>query len=322
MGLHESMTELQELSRKMKFYLTIAFGGILLFIPGLFIPSLALLGITASFACMIIGMSKYTKVLKVYKLKYKQIFVEEPLAKNFDNLVYIWDSGFTERKVTDFQLCSMGNRFSSEDYIRAQFENVPFELSDVTVQYHTSGKNSRTVTYFKGRMMFFQLPGKMVKSVWIYSDNFKYRPFTKFFGVTPPKIEMESVNFNKNFDIYSSYEHDAFYLLTPQFMEKLEYLRSKYNSIAIHVTGDYAVIGFNEPLNNAFDAKNPQNELSYPEEMEKIQADINDIKEIIRILRDIQINNNINNVLSTDERFRNNNFSDDPYNVYRIYRRI
>ena len=78
-------------------------------------------------------------------------------------------------------------------------------------------------------------------------------------------------------------------------MERLMYLTAKYSSLAMNVMGNKVVIGFNEPLNNAFDAKNWMQKISYPEEMAKIQGDIDDIKNIISTIRNIQETSGANN---------------------------
>ena len=70
-------------------------------------------------------------------------------------------------------------------------------------------------------------------------------------------------------------------------MEKLDHLASNYTSIGIHFCGNKVFVGFNEPYNNAFDSKSMMNKLSYDEEMAKTQKEINDIKFIISMLREM-----------------------------------
>ena len=71
---------------------------------------------------------------KKYKELYKEIFVQVPLKKNFDNVFYAWKSGFNEHTVRNFRLFDMGNIFSSEDYLKASYKGINFELSDVTIR--------------------------------------------------------------------------------------------------------------------------------------------------------------------------------------------
>ena len=42
------------------------------------------------------------------------------------------------------------------------------------------------------------------------------------------KLETESIEFNELFGVYTTNEHDAFYLLTPHFMEKIIELERKF----------------------------------------------------------------------------------------------
>ena len=290
MGIHDSMTELNSARSKLLWSRIL----LILSIVGFFLASMFfrnLIVIVLFIALMFLGIKLDGDVGNKYKEIYKRLFVEEPLRKNFDRVYYNWKEGLTEPVVESFGLCNMGNRFRSEDHIIADYNGIHFEISDVYVAHHSSsGKSSHTTIYFKGRMMVFNFPDKMVDSVKIFSRNFKHRR-NSWIGQKPNKVEMESAQFNKDFDVLCSNEHDAFYLITPQLIEKLEQLQSKYKSIAIHICGNNAFVGFNEPHNNAFDPKSNFKETSYPEEMEKVQADMDDIKDIITILRDPNTSN-------------------------------
>ena len=245
------------------------------------IPLITIIG--AIIAVIII--IRQTKDLKAI---YKDLFVKGALEKNFQNVFYDPTQGFTKENVAGYLLCDMGNRFYSEDYIRAVYEGVPFEMSDVTIQYHTSdGENSSTTTYFKGRMMVFNLQTNITELVRVYSEKFRYRAIRRK-DAKNDLVELESIQFNDTFDVYTKRAHDAFYLLTPHFMERLQSLAYKYSSIGMSVIGNKIVFAFNEPNNDAFDAKNTIKKIDYPQEIAKIQADINDIKIIISTIRDIR----------------------------------
>ena len=246
------------------------------------------------FGCLVfvVGICFFWGTNKKFKILYKKIFVEKQLRDNFKNVIYDWQSGFNVNQVESFGLCDIGNRFRSEDYLRAEYEGVTFEQSDVTVQdVRSNGRSTYTVTYFKGRMITFDFPEKFVSSVQIFSDQFKHRG-RPFGNMRPQKVEMESVQFNKKFDVLALVPHDAFYLLTPHFMEKIDGLSRKYGSIAVHIAGNRVFMGFNEPNHNAFDVDSMMNEISYPEQMEAVKKDIDDIKTIIEILRDVYNSNN------------------------------
>ena len=294
MSVYDNMTELEELRQKHVLGLGLSvvgifvmmFGHVSIFRSG----GLSLVGFMVGIAMMLGGVFLTRKINKQFKAVYKQTFVEKPLQKNFGSVVYLWDMGFTREKVHAIGLVRMGNRFQSEDYISAIYENVKFEISDVTVKHHTSsGKHSRTVTYFKGRMMIFDFPEKFVTSLRIYSSNFQYRgDATLFTYNTAQKVSMEDVEFNQLFDVYSDNSLDAFYVLTPHFMNKLKDLLRRYGNLAIHVAGNQMVFAFNERQSNAFDASSMTKKISYPEEMAKIQRDIDDIKDIIGTIDNVE----------------------------------
>lgn len=233
---------------------------------------------------IILGVKFNTKYSKEFKKIYKEIFVEGTLKENFNNVYYDPTRGFSEMAVRGFDLNMMGNRFRSEDYIRASFKGINFETSDVYIAQHTSsGKSSHTTVYFEGRMIILDFPEKYVNSVRVYSKAFAYRQ-GRLSGLVSNKVAMESVDFNKIFDVLTLNDHDAFYLLTPQLMERFQVLQRRYGSIAFHIRGNKLIIAFNEVNNNAFDPKSMWSKIEYEAEKRKVQADIGDIKQILYIL--------------------------------------
>ncbi len=214
-----------------------------------------------------------------YKVIYKELFVQEPLEKNFDDVFYAWRAGFDLETVNAFDLCKKGNQIESEDYVKAVYNGIGFEMAEVVLKDKYKSQRSGENICFHGRMIVFDYQGKCVDGTRIYSKYFYRKPADTAFGKN--KVEMESSRFNGIFDIYSEDAHDAFYLLTPDFMEVLERLQKKYEGIGLRFYGNKVVAGFCE-VNDAFD-KNDwiAKEVVYPEEIEKVQGDIDDIKIII-----------------------------------------
>ena len=260
-------------SQSAKGILLIAVGAFFLIIPGY--------GLIIAAIIFYFGFKKVSGVKKNMRALYKQIFVEEPLKRNFYDVTYQPDNGFDREIVRNFGLCKMGNRYYTEDYIRASYEGVTFEMADVIVRYHQkTGDDDITITYFQGRMMTFSLPDKMLNSVRVFSDSFRNRALDKK-EAKNELVQMESVDFNRLYDVFAPDAHDAFYLLTPPLMERLISLASRYNSMAFSVVGNQVVVAFNEPGNDAFDSKNLYGQINYEEEIVKVQKDIDDIKIII-----------------------------------------
>ena len=239
-------------------------------------------------ALIFIGYFKLKNAQKDMKALYKDAFVREPLANNFENVIYEPGNGFTLDSVKSFRLCTTGNRFYSEDYICANYKGVSFEVAQVYVGYaDNSGDSSYSKTYFDGRMMVFNFPDKLVSSVSIFSRKFKNRAI-KHKDVKKDAVELEEVQFNKDFDVYSPVPHDVFYLLTPPLMERLHALDTKYEGIAMNVIGNRVVLAFNEPGKNAFDSNISIGKVDIDLEMKKVQTEIDDIKTFISVILNLR----------------------------------
>ena len=243
-----------------------------------------------SCGCVLFGVvffaGKAGKITKEYKKLYKESFVVSVLNEVFENVIYDYERGFESSYVNHFALTRLGNRFSSEDYLRASYKGINFEQADVMIQYHTSGKNSHTTTYFKGRMFAFHFPYKSVTSVQVFSEHYPYRG-TPNEGFKMNKIQMESQRFNKMFDVRAYDEMDAFYVLTPHMMERLEYISQHFNHIAMHFHGNKLYVGIHTS-GDAFDG-NPNRKVSYVEEREAALRDARVITEIIDALGMMQV---------------------------------
>ena len=280
MGTYETITKLEALRKKMStIHILMAAPLIFMIFFGMKNPGIEMM-LFLVYALILLVMTKYIMSLnKEYKELYKQTFVAEVLTKEFDNVMYVWQEGFQEAYVRSFNVVKLGNRYSTEDYLSASYKGVHFEQADVTIKYHSSsGKHSHTTTYFKGRMFVFDFPNKNVASVRCFSSNFMYRASTK-----NQKIEMESVDFNKDFDVDAFYDHDAFYLLTPQLMNRITYLKSQYGNVAVILTGNKLMVAINMS-SDAFDHVSINKKIDYPSEVEKIKKDVQVIKDIVDIL--------------------------------------
>ncbi len=272
---NEAITKLQEKRNKTgKGILFIAIGALFLIIPPI------------GLVIILYGTHRIQKLRQEMKELYKEAFVREPLMNNFENVTYEPQWGFPADTVESFQLCQMGNQFYSEDYIRASYAGVDFEIAEVRVYdvYSTDDRDERSTTYFEGRMMVFHLPDKAVYPMSIFSRKYKHRAISRR-EAKQTKVEFESSRFNKAYDVYAQNEHDAFYLITPQFMERLEILADKYaDGIALHMIGNSVALAISEPGKNAFDAEIEVGKLDFDKEMAKVQGEIDDIKMLITMI--------------------------------------
>lgn len=229
----------------------------------------------------IIVFSINSKKVKEYKLLYKRTIVDSVLKEQFDNVIYNGNKGFSNNEIREMNLIQMGNRFSSEDYISANYEGVNFVRSDVVIKHETSsGKHHYTVTYFRGRVYRLQFNKPISAGMQIKSNNFNY-------GVKPAylnknsRIETESEEFNDRFSIYTSSDQAAFYILTPQMMEKFMKFLSMFKSVNVNIIGNQMLIAVNSDLDSLEPTMNKPMIYSY--ERDKLMRELNEIKQIMEL---------------------------------------
>lgn len=234
------------------------------------------------FALLILGLYIARGTINEYKAIYKELIIKKPLAENFDNLNYDWLKGFSVKTVENFQICKMGIGFYSEDLVQASYLGIPFEMSEIEITYNSSGSDDHE-EHFHGRMLVFDLPNKNLNSVQVFSKKFKYKAdLTDVIDVST--IEMESVEFNQKFLVRALNPQDAFYLLTPQLMERIMSYNQKFKNIALHACGNKIVFALEDFSDDSFDADSPFKKIYYQEEIAKINKEIDDIKAIISII--------------------------------------
>lgn len=181
-----------------------------------------ILFITGAIALMVV-QATYGKQ---YRLKFKEYVCKQVIEELFEVEEYRPERGFSEEVVERTYFVPHGNRFSSDDYLRGSYHGCEFERSDVCVKdVRSDGKTTTTVTLFEGSWTVFSLPKKISSYLLLREKEFLSggKPGGIFSSAPKTtKVKFEDVVFNERFDVYAEDEHDAFYLLTPSFMERIK----------------------------------------------------------------------------------------------------
>ena len=170
---------------------------------------------------------------KSYKNKYKSTIVSEVLNKMFEVNVYNPAQGYEKDYVESTHLIPIGNRYSSDDYIKARYHGVEFERSDVCMQnVQSTGKTTTVVTYFQGSWNTFTF-NKSVSTFLVIKEK-EFLNNSKPGGIfsdapKTSKVLFEDIEFNNKFVVYAQNEHDAFYILSPVFIEKIKQLEFEHD---------------------------------------------------------------------------------------------
>lgn len=174
------------------------------------------------------------KSAREYKLEFKNFFVKSALTKLFTNLTYEPENGIDRSIIANTQMMNMGDRYTSNDYISGKYKNIGFTQADVHIEEKREtrdsdgNRNTYWVTLFKGRWMIFDFNKTFKANVQVCQKFFGNNKVGGLFSTQKyQKVKMESAIFNKAFKVYAQNEHDAFYILTPSLMEKIQKLDQK-----------------------------------------------------------------------------------------------
>lgn len=153
---------------------------------------------------------------------FRETLLQDVLKIHFTDVTYNGASGVSRHQVSLSELLPRTDRFSSNDLIEAKYDDVNFRMSDVLLQeVRQSGKERRVVTVFQGPFMQIDF-NKDFNGKLIVQEDGRINIFSQY-----KKVKMESIEFNKKFNTYSTHDHTAFYILTPHLMERLLRIESE-----------------------------------------------------------------------------------------------
>ena len=201
--------------------------------------------------------------------------------------------GFSSEFINSVGMLYTADRYSSNDYMKGSYKNIGFEQSDIHIEekHETTDSDGHTTTYyvtiFLGRVMIFDFNKTFKANVQVASRHFGANalPRKKKFS----KVQMEDVEFNKKFQVYAENDHDAFYILTPHFMEKIKEIKT--------ILGCEFMLGFvDNKLHIAINNNKDSFEYNVfkPINEQKIEEDIGkDIKLITSFIDELNLDNNL-----------------------------
>lgn len=286
MGAYELVKQLNSLRSRIlfqKYFPFMAYGvAILLIIPGMkqdvktgasmMFFFLAIATVAVALIC-----SGRKKLEEKYVYLYKEVFVTNVINSFIEGTTYKDNRGFSEMDVATFGLVRVGNAFKSEDLICGCYKGIDFRQADVNIQNVVQVKDEKRVEqYFAGRMFEFTYSGKYVQNVKVFSKNFKVT-----LNLDNPIIDLESVDFCNAFNVYTIEPVDAFYILTPQVMERLVRLQRRYNNIGFRFGDKRVCVAI-----DGMDSFEPdyRRKISYLEEKQRLKGEFNVIIDMIELL--------------------------------------
>lgn len=272
--------EAYRLSLKNKLIMPLALG---ILFSVIIIFAFTIIGVIISIITMAVLYEKfYRKYNNQYRIYVKDIVLKEELESVFSDVKVDFTNGFSLDEVKSYRLVDTYSTFESDDYIEGRYQNCFFRRSDIHIQEIVqSGKSRTRVTRFKGQWLIMDFDKQFSKYTVIKEKQMlaNGKPggfFNSIDGAS--KIEFEDEKFNKQFVVYTTDGHEAFYLLTPHFMEKIIQLEYKHQG--------RVYVGFiNSQLHVAIDSRENLFELSIFNTFD--EAYLRQIKSEIEIILDL-----------------------------------
>lgn len=223
---------MEELNKRKRIYDNLRIAGIIISIIGTILAFVAIkpvekeliylsffVGVAPGLGIFLYAKSEVKKISN----KFKIMFVKDEIEKRIPGSTFSPTIGIDQEIVKNSNLVILHEIYKTEDLISGKINDVDFTCADVLVRdVRRSGKHTTVVTTFQGRFYEFDFPKTFKSNVFLLQPN-QFRPFSGM-----KKMKMESIEFNSEFKIYTNDDHDTFYLLTPQLMEKLLVLDKKY----------------------------------------------------------------------------------------------
>lgn len=238
--------------------------------------------------CIIFFTPEAKRAMNASRTEYKDTFLPSMLNESFDNVKFEYWVGLTEMEVMQTSLYKLGNRFESEDLLTGEYKGVSFKQADVHIWNHVeTDDENRDVEYFDGRIIMFETKADYNSSVRVISKRQILGKGDYRLGFDEAhRVEMESMEFNDLFNVYARTGHDAFYILTPEVMERMMNIRKKYGGDEQNPYRDMSFHfrdnKFYFAIENGGSAFEPgKYPISYPDEKEKLERDIRIIVELI-----------------------------------------
>ncbi len=192
------------------------------------IPLVATVGLFA-WAWSVVAKSKH-------KLK---VFLAEKVCGFFDLAYSPHANGFPLAWFADLGLVPGFDRSTVEDHITGRHDQVSIKLADAKLKKRQrSGKRTSYRTVFQGLLCAFSFPKRFNGRTVIVSDHGKILNWFQGLAVPGERVHLEDPRFESAFEVYTSDQVEARYLLTPTFMERVLALAEKYRSAKLRLAFD------------------------------------------------------------------------------------
>lgn len=187
---------------------------------------------------LVIGLSWFlvTRPIRKYKRHVKgEIFPK--IFKFFGDFSYDQKGIPSVKRFNSSKIIPIYEMEQTQDYIKGEYKNVSIEITEALLQNTIgTGKNKRVVTVFNGIFISFGVHKNFNGITAIKRDTGSVGNFFSSLGgkLTSSNLEgvkLEDPKFEKEFEVFSTDQIEARYLLTTSFMERLLKIKDEFPSM-------------------------------------------------------------------------------------------
>lgn len=205
---------------------------------------------------LIVGLIVIFSFYALFKNSYKKSFysnLKTDILKSLYGETYKYNE--TEGVSLSFLMGSgvirAPDAFTSSQYFSYQESNIDimssnYTLIRVTQTTDSKGNVHETRTPYPGKIIAYKFPRNLKINFASLEKVFLDGVFVSPHGFGP-KVEFESIEFNKKFDSFCASKEDAFYLMTPEIqMDLLDFDKTYTSNLAFVIKGNilYLILGF------------------------------------------------------------------------------
>lgn len=214
----------------------------------------------------------------------KSNIVTELLQSSFDEVTYHPKAYVNISRINQTEMIRRPDRFNGEDLITGKYKEVSFEVSDIDLKQRVETRDSKGnvhvsyQTYFKGRWYIFRFERRFTEILKIGEGSSFHMGRRNLV-----KIDTESIEFNKKFQIFATSQEFGFYLITSSMLEKLMQLEKMHRGsihycfmnnelhVGVNDNKDYMELSIKKPINE-------ETIKSFMSDIDMIPAIINELR--------------------------------------------
>lgn len=181
-------------------------------------------------AILIILYIRQKRLTRRLDAKFKQSVIPDMIKAVNPNLTYNAGAGHSEDEFMKTEIYTGRiDKYYSSDLVEGNIDKTHLKISFITASVkQNTGKSKMPVPVFEGTLVTLDFNKYFTGKTKIYTKDFiaKFEGLMNSFGDEYEKINLENADFNDKFIVYTTDVQQAFYILSPNLIEKIMEIQS------------------------------------------------------------------------------------------------